>query len=43
LWSTWGISIRLSIKAYLYWDKDKREIIKGIWKWYLEGRKLILE
>ena len=42
LWSSWGICCWLSVKAHLYWEDDKREIIKWLWLGYLEGRKLIV-
>lgn len=39
LWSSRGISVRLSIKAFLYWGDERWKIIWGVWKGYTQGWK----
>lgn len=39
LWSTWWICLWLSVKAYMYWWKQKLSIIRWLWLWYFKWWK----
>ena len=43
LWSTWWICLWLSVKACMYWWKQRLSIVRWLWSWYFRWWKCFFD